>query len=687
MSGSALRTIAKQVGIASDWVDAAGKKQHVTEASLQRILAALGFPAGTAAELKQTGERLRHHHERLPPLITATVGEPIRLTGLNAEAKAKGEVVFEDGGSEPIAIRRTRTGAVAAPQSRPGYHTLCVGNQEVKVAVAPPRALTVNDIAPGEKLWGLAVQLYSLRRRGDGGIGDTGALAKLAETAAAQGAAAVALSPVHALFSADPSRFGPYSPSSRLFLNPLLADPTALFGEARVAAASGSASTAEKLEHGELIDWPAAARQKYALLHRLFDDFTTHDEASGRTALARDFASFRHEGGALLEGHALFEALHRKWIDSDPSVWSWSEWPAEWRDPNSDTVRRFAASEAKAIAFQVFAQWIADRAFRTAQQRARDAGMRIGLMADLAIGMDRGGSHAWSRQHDLLLGLSVGAPPDLFNTVGQDWGLTGFSPQALRAGGYEAFLATLRAAMRHAGGVRIDHVMGLTRLWLIPQGAPSAEGAYLAYPIDDLLRLIALESHRHRAIVIGEDLGTVPPGFRDILARAGIAGMDVLWFQRDGEAFMPPDAWRSDAVAMTTTHDLPTVAGWWTGADIETRAAIGLSAGDDELGQRATDRKELWGAFIEAGVTSAAQPAPDQSDAAIDAALNFVAMAPDALMLVPIEDALGLKDQPNVPGTTDQHPNWRRRLPGTVDTLLDAPKVKARLAAVAGART
>jgi len=295
--------------------------------------------------------------------------------------------------------------------------------------------------------------------------------------------------------------------------------------------------------------------------------------------------------------------------------------------------------------------------------------------------MDRAGSHAWARQSDLLMGLSIGAPPDAFNPHGQDWGLTGFSPSALVATGFDPFLATLRAALAHAGGVRIDHIMGLMRLWLIPRGQPAGEGAYLAYPLEDLLNLLALESHRHRAVVIGEDLGTVPPGFRSRLRRAGIAGMDVLWFERTRLHFRKPSRWRADAVAMTTTHDLPTVAGWWSGEDIRTRRALGLGAPGEEQA-RQQDRTRLWRAFTGAGVAGSLsapeQPPTDQPAPAVDAALGYVAKAPSPLMLAPLEDLLGLAEQPNLPGTIDEHPNWRRRLEPPARELFEAPAVRAR---------
>jgi 4-alpha-glucanotransferase len=276
--------------------------------------------------------------------------------------------------------------------------------------------------------------------------------------------------------------------------------------------------------------------------------------------------------------------------------------------------------------------------------------------------------------------LSLGAPPDAFNSKGQDWGLTSFSPLALGANGFSPFIATLRAGMRHTGGLRIDHVMGLMRLWLIPQGAPPSEGAYLAYPFDDLVRLLALESHRHRAVVIGEDLGTVPSGFRRRCRAAGLAGMEVLWFQRKGARFLPGGAWRDDAVAMTTTHDLPTVAGWWRGADLDTRRGLDL-AHDDDVAARKSDRKALW-----RRLASGAEPEPEETTPVVDAAIDFVARTPAPLALIPLEDLTGTVEQPNLPGTIDQHPNWRRRFSLPADELLKEEGAARRLRILKTAR-
>jgi 4-alpha-glucanotransferase len=279
-----------------------------------------------------------------------------------------------------------------------------------------------------------------------------------------------------------------------------------------------------------------------------------------------------------------------------------------------------------------------------------------------------------------LGGLEIGAPPDLYNRKGQTWGLTTFSPRALVTGGFTPFIATLRACLRHAGGVRIDHAMGLLRLWVVPRGAEANEGAYLSYPIDDLLRLTALESHRHSAIVIGEDLGTVPAGFRQRLAATGIYGMRVLWFARKRNSFIAPGAWSKDAAAMTSTHDLPTIAGWWRGTDIAVRNTLDLVAQpDEENAARAKDRQRLWQAFRRSRAATGEPPAPHETPPVADAAVDFIAQTPSELALLPLEDALGLQDQPNLPGTITEHPNWRRRYPGDSAQLLAASPTRQRL--------
>lgn len=687
MNDAAVYDLARHAGVAVEWTDYAGKPHRVPLDALRRILAALGLPCDTADDLAHS----RHNLDQpvLPTLITATAGEVIDLPIRRADAPPWIRLTQEDGRTVELSVHLTARGAQLQAIETPGYHRIEIRQTSATLAVAPGKCTTISEIAPGKRVWGLAAQTYGLRSRGDCGIGDMTGVAALAKAAATVKADALALSPVHALFAADPANFSPYSPSSRLFYNPLHADASAVFGETRVAKAradAGMDAQCSDLEASALIDWPRSTRVKMAIFRRLFEDFSAPDlVANPPAALASDFAKFRAENGSPLAEHALFETLHAARLAADPQAWSWRDWPAEWRDPGSAVVRRFAEKNQHEVLFHSFLQWIADRSFATAQRQAGDSGMRIGLIADLAVGMNGGGSHAWTSQKDILGGLQIGAPPDLFNTNGQNWGLTTFSPRALSAGGFGPFIATLRACMRHAGGVRIDHAMGFMRLWVVPQGAKASEGAYLTYPLDDLLRLTALESQRHRAIVIGEDLGTVPAGFRERLAAAGISGMCVLWFEREKGGFAPPRTWSVEAAAMTSTHDLPTVAGWWRGRDIEIRAQCGFVKDlEKEQKARNKDRQLLWKAFRAAKASDGALPLPDDGAEVADAAVKFIAQTPSRLALLPLEDALALDDQPNLPATIDEQPNWRRRYGGDAGKLLDSPSVRNRLQPIAG---
>jgi 4-alpha-glucanotransferase len=690
MTDEAVRDLARRAGIAVEWHDCTGRPQVVAPDVLGRILAALGLPCSTRGELAASRRQLVRNAslQALPPLVTATAGRPTRLEAGGSEPR-RARIEFEAGGGHDISIVPVR-GRLRVPAiTEIGYHRLLIDDRDIVLAVAPTRCRMIEDAVPDARLWGLAAQIYALRQSGDGGIGDAAGIATLAEAAGRVGADALALSPLHALFTANPERFGPYSPSSRLFLNPLHAAPSLVFGAQHVAnevAAAGLGEAFAKLESLTLIDWQDAAAAKLALLRALFEGFMAEHESDG--PLAADFARFRADGGDLLAQHATFEALHAE--QSMRGLADWRRWPADLRDPTSATVAVFATSRRYEVLFHTFLQWLADRSLAMAQQRAREAGMRIGLITDLAVGMDPAGSHAWSRQGEILGGLSIGAPPDPLGPRGQDWRLTGFSPRALMAGGFAPFLATVRAALRHTGGLRIDHVMGLARLWLVPEGGSPTDGAYLAYPVTDFLRLLALESHRHQAIVVGEDLGTVPDGFHDMLETAGVHGMRVLWFERDGPTFAAPDRWDHGAIAMTSTHDLPTVAGWWHGNDITTRAACGQLGNDvnavDLTAERGTDRAALWQAFMREGVAGGDPPPPAYPSPVVDAALAFVARTNTPLCLLPTEDVLGLEEQPNLPGTVDEHPNWRRRLPGEVGSIMDAPAPAERMAKLAARR-
>jgi 4-alpha-glucanotransferase len=670
MSDEIVRDLARRAGIAVEWQDYAGHSHVVAPPVLRRVLAALGLPADTSRELSSSRRLLtkRSSLADLPPLVTAVAGRPTRLD-VGASESQPAQLVLESGESRQVALLPAR-GRLRVPAiTEVGYHRLCIEEREIVLAVSPARCRSIEDVVPDARLWGLSAQLYGLNHPGDFGIGDLAGAADLARAAGAKGADAIALSPMHALYAADPARFGPYAPSSRLFLNPLHAAPEMVLGRASQAPATPA---------NKLIDWPTASSAKYALLREIFESFLDGDDWDG--PLGADFARYRAEQGPLLFAHASFEALQAARMPQR----EWRNWPSDLRDPLGTAVAFFAASRADEILYHQFLQWISDRSVAAAQRVAREAGMRIGLIGDLAVGMDPNGSHAWSRQGDVLLGLTIGAPPDLLNPRGQDWGLTGFSPRAMEGNGFAPFLATLKAAMRHAGGIRVDHAMGLARLWLIPEGASPADGAYLNFPVSDLLRLLALESVRHNVVVIGEDLGTVPEGFHDMLEQSGIHGMRVLWFERDAQTgFVPARGWGSTDVAMTSTHDLPTVAGWWKGSDIDVRHEHGkLGEGvdpDAARQEREQDRPRLWNAFVREHVGEGPVPPPGDTDRVVDAAVRFIAKTEVPLSLIPLEDLLGQEEQPNLPGTVTEHPNWRRRLPMPADAMLDTEPVARRI--------
>ncbi|WP_368623259.1 4-alpha-glucanotransferase [Paraburkholderia sp. BR13444] len=709
-----LAALATRAGFEVEWQDAHHNTQHVPEKTLGTLLERMGLPCGNATDIRHSAAALEAElsGRRLPPLMTAVIGRGIALPAAAVKSGSHYRIELESGAIIDGRFTAPKgEEALLAPIDEAGYHTLVINDQRMTLAVAPPRCYTVADawrtlhggdgdgerkgVPPMPPLWGIAAQLYGLRRVGDGGIGDYTALAQLARHGAQRGAHALAVSPTHAMFSAQPERFSPYAPSSRLWLNVTHIDPAAVFGAHACASASAQAGNASsKLEDLPLIDWPHATALKLTILRALYEQFNANERPQ-HSPRALEFHGFCERAGRALEDHARFEALQAAQL-AQGGDGHWRNWPDALRDPRSPEVDAFAAAHRNEVDFHLFLQWLASRGLLHAQQTAREAGMAVGLIADLAVGCDSAGSHAWSYPDDMLQGVSVGAPPDLFNQAGQSWGLTTFSPRAMRTQGFAAFIDMLRAAFAHAGGIRIDHILGLRRLWLVPEGESARNGAYLRYPLEDLLRLIALESWRHRAIVIGEDLGTVPSGFRERLDEHGIEGIRVLWFEAapDGHGFKAPAEWDRYAVATTTTHDLPTVAGWWRGSDIMWRNRIGQTMAradgrdpeDAALEERAQQRADLWRAFQRAGVAAPGVAPPDADNPPVDEALAFVAATPGPLVTFPLEDLLALAEQPNLPGSIDEHPNWRRRMALPIDAMFDDPVFTDRLLAVDGAR-
>jgi len=671
MKDDALQHVARSVGLSTHWTDYTGEERRVSIESLRTIVDRL---------------QPRQRPATPPPMRTQTVGEPLCIPSRSPSTHVHGTaatLIYEDGETVDLPLFE-RDGTMIGPAiERIGYHQLRVGDHDITLAVAPRRCFTVEDAIGNGKTWGLAAQIYALRRQGDGGIGDFAAVRMLAGASARMGADALALSPTHALFHTDPGHYSPYSPSSRLFRNPLHADLSATFDGGRIASsiyAAGIADRMRALEERALIDWPEAAGVRDMLFRALYESFRTRElSGAGQTALTEDFRGYCREAGGALIDHTRFEALHAHYLRRDSLRWHWKTWAPEHRDPRGSPVAAFAHGNRSEIEYHAFLQWLAARSQASSQAKAKAEGMRIGLIGDLAVGMNSGGSHAWSRQHDMLSDLSIGAPPDPLAPKGQDWGLTTFSPQGLIDSGFAPFIETLRSMFRHAGGIRIDHIMGLSRLWLIPDGADATAGAYLAYPFEDMLRLVALESWRHRAIVIGEDLGTVPHGFRQRLADIGIYGMRVIQFERNREGFHPPHWYQADAVAMTSTHDLPPVAGWWTGHDLAVREKLQQFGVGQTFSTESASREQAKSMFLSALRESADDTLTEDAAPSdiVRASMKFLARTSSRLALIPVEDLTGQMDQPNLPGTTTEHPNWRQRYSLPTDEILQGENMAA----------
>jgi len=534
--------------------------------------------------------------------------------------------------------------------------------EETPLMVAPPRAFD-GDF---DRCWLLAVQLYGIRSARNWGIGDFTDLEGLLELASQLGADGVGLNPLHALFDDRPADCSPYSPNSRLFLNPLYIDVEKL-PEFQPGAFAESDDTIVRLRGSDIVDYAAVAELKWRGLRSAFEVFKTNPSTERLAA----FSKFRNERGAMLSRFACFEVLRHKF--NRP----WWEWPAEWQQPDdARSAALHAGPDSAEIEFVKFVQWTADQQLQSCRDRATRLGMKVGLYLDVAVGVQSDGFDAWKEQSAISRHLSVGAPPDALNTVGQNWGLAGFNAAGLEIQSFEPYREMLRASMRHAGAIRLDHVLGLKRLYLVPHGFAADNGVYVQMPFEALLAATAQESVAHRCVVIGEDLGTVPEGFREQMAEWGIWSYQVMMFERDDHgSFRGVDHYASNALVTFNTHDLSTYAGWRCFSDLALKRSLGIDPGESD--------EARWHAL--AMLTDVLRHhAVDGHD--LYAVAGFLARTKSRLLAISLEDLLGVIDQPNIPGTVDEHPNWRRRLPLAIDEIASAIDIPA-LKAATGERT
>jgi 4-alpha-glucanotransferase len=644
-------TRAKNLGIQTEFLDGQGHR-HVTDAeALKIILDAL--PA-------------RKPYRFLEQAVVVRSGRPARLELSHAATfPLRWKIVA---GLKVITQGETHDRVIVWPADLPvGSYRLHLTDassftEEAPLIVAPPKAFS-GDF---DRCWLLAVQLYSVRSARNWGIGDFTDLEGLIELAGHLGADGVGLNPLHALFDDRPADCSPYSPNSRLFLNALYIDVERLPEFQRGVFARNS-NTIARLRASDIVDYIGVAELKWRALRLAFEKF----KADPKNARRQDFEKFRAERAPLLSRFACFEVLRHKF--NKP----WWEWPEQWRQPNEAKCAGLREGpDGAEIEFIEFVQWTADRQLQSCRDLAIQLGMKVGLYLDVAVGVQADGFDAWNEQVAISRRLAIGAPPDPLNTAGQNWGLAGFNAAGLEIKSFEPYREMLRASMRYAGAIRLDHVLGLKRLYLVPHGFAANNGVYVQMPFEALLAATAQESVAHRCVVIGEDLGTVPEGFREKMADWGIWSYQVMMFERDDHGqFRGIDHYAPNALVTFNTHDLSTYAGWRSFSDLALKRSLGIDPGEsDDARWRALTM--LTDVLRHHGI--------DRHD--LNAIVGFLARTKSRLLAISLEDLLGVIDQPNIPGTVNEHPNWRQRLPLALDEIASAIDVPA-LKTATGERT
>ena len=577
-----------------------------------------------------------------------------------------------------------------------GYHRLRIGGEravEAQLLLAPRRCYVPPhlDVSDGRR-WGVSAHLYTLRSERNWGIGDFGDLARLCQLAGQSGASVVATNPFHALFPNRPSDASPYSPSSRLFLNPIYIDVTAVPSLSGCHAAHPANSILSSLRETKLVDYPEVWAAKLHTFEALFNDFQARlAHGTGGHRESADFQNFITEAGPALQRFAAFSVLDEIYCKGAGQGVPWPRWSLRHRVPDSAEVKQVIGDRSDRAMFHQYLQYLADCQLGRAAEEARRAGLDIGLMRDLALGASPDGADTWMQQEVFATDLRCGAPPDDFHPDGQEWGVVPFDPVALRRN-YSPFISMLRANMRHAGGLRVDHVIGLQRQFLVPLGERPAQGCYVNFPFQELMAILALESQRNKCMVIGEDLGTVPEGFRDRLREKGAFGCAILYFERTAVGrFKAATEYPKQVAATATTHDLPTLVGYWEGLDIAIRRRVGIytdADADKALVQRRNDRLQLFDALVAADfpVSPTGDDSPQTALKLVQAVHGFLASSAAQLFLAQLDDLMGEADQINVPGTVDEYPNWRRKLSLDLDdpTFVAAITELARICAAQG---
>ncbi len=715
MDADNILRLADAAGIETYYWDNHGNRHDASHETIRSLLAAFGIAAATDAEIwaSLTTFWRAPWMQLLSPVLALREGEPVaiplRAWEEDSQRIIQWHLVLEDGtrrtgacrlgdlAHDDIAYfdnRRIFQHRLPLEPLPCGYHIFRVEGEEAATSliVAPHHCFMPEGLT---RAWGLMIQLYALKSQSDWGIGDFSALQGLIEVVAHAGGAAIGLNPLHALFLNLPENASPYSPCSRLFRNPLYLDVTAIPDFAECPEAEALAASAEfrrvlESAHDDaFVAYRAVASLKLPVLELLYTQFRAKHLAAN-TGRGVAFRSFVAEKGHELEDFATFEALSEHYGAVD-----WSGWAPQHQDAKSDAVAAFRNTRADRIGFYQYLQWCCDEQFAAAAGRAKARGMAVGLYNDLAVSVDASSADYWMDRRQFAGGARVGAPPDPFNEKGQEWGLVPLNPMRLRETGYAYYRELLAANMRHAGALRIDHVMGLTRLYLIPNGAKPTEGAYVRFPLDDLIAVATLESQRNQCLIIGEDLGTVPAGLREKLAAANILSSRVLYFERGQGGYKPPTDYPQLAAVSVSTHDLATLSGFWQGEDLNAKASLGLFKDPNEetaaRAARALDKRQLLQALATENLLPAGLAPADAGDLAWSAELTaavhaYLSRSPSTLMMAQLDDLVGQTHQANLPGSITEYPNWRRRLVRALEDLGADPAFRAALAGIAAER-
>lgn len=710
-------------GISREYQDWSGQPVVVNPDYKVPFLQAMGFDTGSEETLRQAiaSETEKRWQRALPEVAVVHQGQPFQLTLRLPATRVQGQtsvtITLENGEQRPLSLAlETLTvleqGSLQGepqqalqatlPDDLPlGYHRLTLEGYQPACAliVAPATCFEPDSLEQGRKIWGSSVQLYSVRSKDNWGMGDYLDLRNLAGQLGENGADFVGLNPVHALYPTNPQHCSPYSPSSRAFTNVLYINPEQVpeFAECQPAQTLVNSEDFQQrlagVRQNDYVDYTAAAALKLSVLELLYQHFAQQHilENSPR---ARAFADFCQERGDSLRQFALFEALFEHFKKIDIMNWGWPCWPAAYQQPDSAEVKAFAEQQTDRIRYFAFLQWLAEEQIAQAQDTAKAQGMLLGIYRDLAVGVDRGGADVWSNRRLYVLDASTGAPPDALGPQGQNWGLPPFNPQVLQEEGYQTFIELIRSNMRHCGALRIDHAMGLFRLWWCPNDKGAAYGAYIHYPLQDLLGIIKLESQRQQCLVFGEDLGTVPQEISESLPPARCYSSVMGIFQRQDDQFVPCDQFKKKALATLVCHDTPTLSGWWQERDIDLCTELGFFDAEREQQERAA-REPARQAVINTlqrlgelpeGINPHADKAPAFSREIMERFSYYLMFSASQIAGVQLEDCMMIDTPVNMPGTSEEYPNWRRRLSENLDSFFAKEENRRFFANLSGCR-